>query len=178
MKNSISLIGMAGAGKSSVGKELAAALDLSLIDSDDLIENQYDQTLQSILDQQGHIKLRAIEESVLTSINFDQTILSTGGSAVYSPKAMRYLQQHSMVIYLEVPFAQILERVSSFLNRGFAKEPEQTIEEAFLERQAFTQNTLIIRLKTPKTCNLAFLKLSPCFEKTIIMDLLMIFYIF
>ena len=64
MKNSISLIGMAGAGKSSVGKELAAALDLSLIDSDDLIENQYDQTLQSILDQQGHIKLRAIEESV------------------------------------------------------------------------------------------------------------------
>ena len=135
MKNSISLIGMAGAGKSSVGKELAAALDLSLIDSDDLIENQYDQTLQSILDQQGHIKLRAIEESVLTSINFDQTILSTGGSAVYSPKAMRYLQQHSMVIYLEVPFAQILERVSSFLNRGFAREPEQTIEEAFLERQ-------------------------------------------
>ena len=135
MKNSISLIGMAGAGKSSVGKELAAALDLSLIDSDDLIENQYDQTLQSILDQQGHIKLRAIEESVLTSINFDQTILSTGGSAVYSPKAMRHLQEHSMVIYLEVPFIQILERVPSFLNRGFAKNPEQTVEEAFLERQ-------------------------------------------
>ena len=135
MKNSISLIGMAGAGKSSVGKELAVALNFSLIDSDHLIENQYEQTLQNILDHQGHLKLRAIEESVLTSIKFDQTILSTGGSAIYSPKAMRYLQEHSMVIYLEVPLAQILERVPSFLNRGFAKEPKQTIEEAFLERQ-------------------------------------------
>jgi shikimate kinase len=135
MKNSISLIGMAGAGKSSVGKELATALNLDLIDTDDLIENQYKQTLQNILDQQGHIKLRAIEESVLTSINFDQIILSTGGSAVYSSKAMRHLQEHSIVIYLKVPFAQILERVPSFLNRGFAKDPDQTIEEAFLERQ-------------------------------------------
>ena len=135
MKNSISLIGMAGAGKSSAGKELAAALNLDLIDTDDLIENQHKQTLQNILDQQGHIKLRAIEESVLTSINFNQTILSTGGSAVYSSRAMKHLQEHSLVIYLEVPFAQILERVPSFLNRGFAKEPKQTVEEAFLERQ-------------------------------------------
>ena len=62
MKNSISLIGMAGAGKSSVGKELAKSLDFRLIDSDVLIEDQYGKSLQNILDDEGHIKLRDPQE--------------------------------------------------------------------------------------------------------------------
>ena len=135
MKNSISLIGMAGAGKSSVGKELAKSLDFRLIDSDVLIEDQYGKSLQNILDDEGHIKLREIENLVLKNIHFNKTILSTGGSAVYSDEAMQHIQQNSKVIFLEVPFDQILERVPSFLNRGFAKSPTQSIEDAFLERQ-------------------------------------------
>ena len=135
MKNSISLIGMAGAGKSSVGKELAKSLDFRLIDSDVLIEDQYGKSLQNILDDEGHIKLREIENLVLKNIHFNKTILSTGGSAVYSDEAMQHIQQNSKVIFLEVPFDQILERVPSFLNRCFAKPPTQSIEDAFLERQ-------------------------------------------
>ena len=135
MKNSISLIGMAGAGKSSVGQELAKALDFKLIDSDALIEKKYDQSLQKILDDQGYIKLREIENAILRNIHFDEIILSTGGSAVYSPDAMQHIQQGSKVIFLEVPFVQILERVPSFLDRGFAKAPSQSIEDAFTERE-------------------------------------------
>ena len=141
MKNSISLIGMAGAGKSSVGIKVAQQLNLKFVDSDLLIEERFVQTLQEILDDAGYLKLRAIEEEVLLSIDLADTVLSTGGSAVYSDKSMQYLQQNSLVIYLEVPFDQILERVPSFLDRGFAKEPSQSIEDAFYEREELYQNS-------------------------------------
>jgi len=135
MKNSISLIGMAGAGKSSVGKELATTLGFRFIDSDALIEKQHGKSLQNILDDEGYVKLREIENIVLKNIQFNETILSTGGSAVYSNEAMEHIQQNSKVIFLEVPFGQILERVPSFLDRGFAKAPNQSVENAFVERQ-------------------------------------------
>ena len=135
MKNSISLIGMAGAGKTSVGKELARTLGFSFIDSDALIEKQHGKSLQNILDDEGYVKLREIENVVLKNIQFNETILSTGGSAVYSNEAMEHIQQNSKVIFLEVPFGQILERVPSFLDRGFAKAPNQSVENAFVERQ-------------------------------------------
>ena len=135
MKNSISLIGMAGAGKSTVGKELAKKLNFILIDSDTLIEEQYGKSLQQILDDEGYIKLREIENLVLKNLHLNETILSTGGSAVYSYDAMKHLQKNSKVIFLEVPFNQILERVPSFFDRGFAKAPSQSIEDAFKERQ-------------------------------------------
>ena len=141
MKNSISLIGMAGAGKSSIGIKLAQQLNLKFVDSDLLIEERFAQTLQEILDDAGYLKLRAIEEEVILSIDLADTLLSTGGSAVYSDKSMQYLQQNSLVIYLEVPFDQILERVPSFLDRGFAKEPSQSIEDAFYEREELYQNS-------------------------------------
>ena len=136
MSNSISLIGMAGAGKSSVGLELAKQLKLHFIDSDALIEAKFNQTLQNILDDSGYLKLRDIEEETILSIELTNSILATGGSAVYSARAMQYLKQNSLVIYLEVPFDQILQRVPSFLDRGFAKEANQSIEDAFQERQA------------------------------------------
>lgn len=126
---------MAGAGKSSVGKELAKKLDFRLIDSDVLIEEQYGKSLQKILDDEGYIALREIENLVLKNLHLNNTILSTGGSAVYSDEAMNHIQQNSKVIFLDVPFNQILERVPSFLDRGFAKAPSQSIEDAFEERQ-------------------------------------------
>jgi shikimate kinase len=116
-------------------------LNLKFVDSDLLIEERFAQTLQEILDDAGYLKLRAIEEEVLLSIDLADTVLSTGGSAVYSDKSMQYLQQNSLVIYLEVPFDQILERVPSFLDRGFAKEPSQSIEDAFYEREELYQNS-------------------------------------
>ena len=95
MNNSISLIGMAGAGKSSIGTELAKQLNFQFIDSDALIEAKFNQTLQNILDDSGYLKLRDIEEETILSIELVNSILATGGSAVYSARAMEYLQQNS-----------------------------------------------------------------------------------
>ena len=135
MKNSISLIGMAGAGKSTVGRELANILNFRLIDSDVLIEEQQRKSLQKILDDEGYIRLREIENSALKNLHFKEIILSTGGSAIYSDEAMKHIQQNSKVIFLDVSLNEILERVPSFHDRGFAKAPSQSIEDAFEERQ-------------------------------------------
>ena len=91
--------------------------------------------MQKILDDEGYIKLREIENSVIKNLHFKETILSTGGSAVYSDEAMKHIEQNSKVIFLDVPFSEILKRVPSFLDRGFAKSPSQSVEDAFKERQ-------------------------------------------
>ena len=119
-KRSISLIGMAGAGKSTISNELAKIIDYEIIDSDFFIEKEYGQSLQNILDNKGYLKLREIEEDILLKINFNKIILSTGGSAIYSNKAMNYLMDNSTVFFLDVPFDQIIERVKNFSARGFA----------------------------------------------------------
>ena len=155
MKNSISLIGMAGSGKTTIGMKLSEILNLSFSDSDNVIETKYGETLQSILDSEGYMSLRAIEENVILSIKIDHVVLATGGSAVYSTKAMEYLKINSLIIFLEVPFDQILERVPSFLDRGFAKEPNQSIEDAFLERQSLYSDYadhIIVNTKSIDSC--------------------------
>lgn len=136
MNSSISLIGMAGAGKSSIASELASKLDLKIIDSDKMIEQTKDLPLQEILDLVGYERFKEIEEEILLSIDFNNIILSTGGSAVYSQKAMEYLMRNSKVFFLEVPFNIILERVENFSERGFIKSSEQTISDVFEERES------------------------------------------
>ena len=89
---------MAGAGKSTVGKELAKILNFRFIDSDTLIEEQHGKSLQKILDDEGYMKLRGIENLVLKKLHLNETILSTGGSAVYSHEAMNHIQQYDRVV--------------------------------------------------------------------------------
>ena len=93
MKKSISLVGMAGAGKSSIGKQLADYLGFSFIDSDLLIESEYQESLQRVLDRLGKDNFLKIEEKTLMSIEFNNTILATGGSAIFSELAMSYISK-------------------------------------------------------------------------------------
>ena len=83
MNNSISLIGMAGAGKSSIGNKLAKHLKFNLVDSDLLIEKNYGKSLQDIPSQNGNKKFKEIEEGALLSVEFNQIVLATGDSAVF-----------------------------------------------------------------------------------------------
>ena len=134
MSLNITLIGMAGSGKSTIGKALSEKLNKSFIDSDKLIEEQLQMPLQQILEDNGYLKLRQIEAELIQTIEMDNTVLATGGSAVYSPHAMQHLALQSTIIYLQVPLEAIYERVEDFENRGFAKHPDQTIEEVYRER--------------------------------------------
>ena len=126
---------MAGAGKSSIGKMLADYLKFELVDSDQLIESNQNKSLQEILVENGIQEFKKIEEAAILSVEFNQTVLATGGSAIFSKKAMNHIKTNSSVIYLEVSFEDIMDRVPDFSNRGFIKEPDQTIEHAFHERE-------------------------------------------
>ena len=124
---------MAGAGKTSVGKALSLELGYEFLDTDKIIEISYGKS-KDIIDSEGEDRFRAIEEEVLLSTKLKNTLLATGGSAVFSPLAMEYLRDNSDVIYLEVSFENISERVLDFKERGFIKESHQSIEEAYVER--------------------------------------------
>jgi len=130
----ISLIGMPGAGKTTIAKLLAAQLNLEFVDSDHLIEKRSDQSIQNILDSEGHIELRLKEEEVILSCPLNNTILATGGSAVYSDKAMSYLNDNSIVVYLDIPISSVMQRVGDYSNRGFAEPNGKSPQDVFNQR--------------------------------------------
>ena len=135
MKTNVTLIGMPGAGKSTVGIILAKNLSLGFIDTDVLIQINRQKSLQQILDESGHMHLRSIEEEEILKLNISRHVIATGGSAAYSHKAMTHLGTSSIIIFLEVSLAEIKRRIRNFATRGIAKAANQTFRELYDERQ-------------------------------------------
>jgi shikimate kinase len=135
MKSNISLIGMPGAGKSTIGIILAKNMALGFIDTDVLIQINQQQTLQQIIDGSDHLNLRAIEEEEVLKLNIENQIISTGGSVIYSEKLMNHLLSLSTVVFLEVDYEKIKQRINNFETRGIAKNINQTFRDLFEERQ-------------------------------------------
>ncbi len=131
------LIGMPGSGKSCMGRTISSRLKMPLIDSDKLIEKRFGKRLQTILDELGVDEFRHVEEEVLlglTAPGGQHAILSTGGSAVYSKKAMDYLRTQGKVIYLYCSCATIIERIDNPDDRGIVLKPGQTLTDLYDER--------------------------------------------
>lgn len=129
------LIGMPGAGKSTVGVLLAKALGMGFIDTDLEIQNQEGERLQSIVDSKGHLFLRGIEEQVCRRLDCDNCVVATGGSVVYSPSGMQALGELGRIIWLSVDLDEIERRVNNFSNRGLARAPGQSLADLFAERE-------------------------------------------
>ena len=117
-KDNIVLIGMPGAGKSTLGIVLAKILNKSFIDADLLIQNQCDKTLQKIIDALGPDGFIAIENEVLGDIEAEGAVIATGGSAVYSEAAMRHLGEIGIIVYLEISYDSLVSRLSDLQERG------------------------------------------------------------
>ncbi len=139
MKTNLTLIGMPGAGKSTVGIILAKNLGLGFIDTDVLIQINRQKTLQQILDESDHLRLRAIEEEEILKLNITGHVIATGGSAAYSDKAMNHLQRISTIVFLQVSFEEIERRIRNFATRGIAKSKDQSFRQLFDERQVLYQ---------------------------------------
>lgn len=135
MKTNVTLIGMPGAGKSTIGIILAKNLSLGFIDTDVLIQINRQKSLQRILDESDHMNLRAIEEEEILKLNISRHVIATGGSVAYSHKAMTHLGASSIIIFLEVSFTEIKRRIRNFATRGIAKAAHQTFRELYDERQ-------------------------------------------
>ena len=135
MQTNLTLIGMPGAGKSTIGIILAKNLGLGFIDTDVLIQINRQKTLQQILDGSDHLTLRAIEEAEICKLNVSRHVIATGGSAAYSERAMTHLGRMSLIVFLQVSFAEIERRIRNFATRGIAKAKDQIFRELFDERQ-------------------------------------------
>jgi shikimate kinase len=134
MKN-IVLIGMPGTGKSVVGRALAARLEYTFVDVDDLIAEAAGKTLPEILRTDGLESFVELEGRVGESLNFEDTVIATGGSMVLSEKAMEHLKKNGVVVWLETPISQISDRMPEDLtDRGIAAPSGMTIREIYEHR--------------------------------------------
>ena len=127
---------MPGSGKSTVGIILAKNVSFGFIDTDVLIQINRQKSLQDILNESDYLTLRQVEEEEILKLNVERHVISTGGSAVYSEKAMSHLQCISTIVFLEATFEEIQRRIHNFKTRGIAKAENQTFRELFEERQA------------------------------------------
>lgn len=134
-RNSLILVGMPGAGKSTVGLLLAKELVKDFVDTDLLIQNKANMPLQDIIQKRGYQQLRKLEEEVLLQAQFSNHIVATGGSVVYSDAGMRHLSRFGRVVFLDVPLEVLKTRLHNYTNRGIAGPPTQSLEELFEERQ-------------------------------------------
>lgn len=132
--SNIILIGMPGAGKSTIGKRLAVHFDKKFIDADDLLEKQNGHPIQYLLDCFGLNRLSEMEEKLLCSLNLENHVISTGGSAVYSEIAMRHLKDIGLLVYLSISNATLLKRVDNVSSRGLVKLPKDTLSELYHQR--------------------------------------------
>ena len=130
----ITFIGMPGSGKSCMGRAMAGKLKRKLIDSDKLIEKRYGKKLQELIDEVGTDEFRRIEEETLLSINGDNLIVSTGGSAIYSDAGMKHLKQIGKIFYLFCSCETVKKRIGDFSKRGIVLQPGQTISDLYNER--------------------------------------------
>lgn len=165
IKSNIILIGMPGAGKSSLGITLAQRTGKNFLDTDSLIEKTQGKTLQDIIDSLGYMELRRIEENIILKIIHTNHVISTGGSAPYSHKAMIHLKKNGIVIFLDVTIEILKKRIYNFDTRGLAKRPDQSFEELFEERRTLYEKYADIIIENSftsldQTCKDIFKKLG------------------
>ena len=117
-RDNIILIGMPGAGKSTLGIVLAKIMNYDFVDADLLIQQQSDKTLERIIDALGREGFIQVENQVLTQIEYERTIVATGGSAIYSEEAMAHLASIGRVVYLQIDYEELKGRLSDLSERG------------------------------------------------------------
>lgn len=117
-KDNVILIGMPAAGKSTLGIVLAKIMNKNFIDADLLIQNSCDKTLQKIIDALGPEGFIEVENEVLSGIEAENSVIATGGSAIYSEAAMAHLKSIGTVVYLEISFESLTLRLNDLQERG------------------------------------------------------------
>ena len=130
----IIIIGMPGAGKSTIGLRLAKILGMNFIDTDIVIEETSGRSLQDILDKDGIDAFLAIEESTILSLNCTTSVIATGGSVVLSGKSMEHLKRSGRVIYLSLGFDEMVQRLKNITTRGIVLPEGQSLSDLYHQR--------------------------------------------
>ena len=135
MLKNIVLIGMPGAGKSTVGVVLAKKMGFRFIDSDLVIQDKYGCLLHDLIEKYGIEGFWEIENQVNASLDTDRHVIATGGSAVYGREAMEHLGKTGKIVYLKLPYEEIEERLGDLGARGVTIRKGQTLQDLYNERK-------------------------------------------
>jgi shikimate kinase len=144
--NNLALIGMPGAGKSTLGVLLAKRTARSFLDTDLLIQKAEGASLQQIIERGGVESFRSVEERIVLGLDCASCVIATGGSVVYSQAAMEHLGRLGQRIYLDVPLAELERRLGDLDKRGVIRGPGQDLEGLLAERRALYERWADIRL--------------------------------
>ena len=134
MKNNITLIGMPGAGKSTVGVVLAKVMGYRFVDSDLVIQEKTGKLLSEIIAEKGTEGFLQVEDEINAGLTCEKSVISTGGSAVYGKNAMAHLKAISTVVYLKLPYDKVEKRLGNLKDRGVALKEGQTLKDLYEER--------------------------------------------
>lgn len=134
MKN-IVLIGMPGAGKSTIGVLLAKSLLMDFVDTDLIIQKKYRCSLCDIIEKKGRKAFIETENQTIAEAAFTNAVVATGGSAVYGENAMQKLKEDGIIVYLDLPVSELEKRLSNIQTRGVAMKKGSTISDLLKERQ-------------------------------------------
>ena len=155
MKN-IVLIGMPGAGKSTVGVLLAKSMLMDFCDTDLLIQKKYSKSLCEIINEEGIEAFVKREDELVSQVELENTVIATGGSVVYGENAMKNLKRNSMVVYLKVSPEELYERINNIHTRGIAMKEGATLDDLYRERaplyEKYADLTIECEGITPERC--------------------------
>ncbi|MBC2710078.1 MAG: shikimate kinase [Desulfosarcina sp.] len=147
-KQNLILIGMPGAGKSTVGVLLAKRLGVAFSDTDILMQTGEGCHLQETIAEHGIDGFRSIEEHYLLTVPPDCGVVATGGSAVYSEKAMAHLKLIGPAVYLQIGLVPLKNRLGNLDERGVLRMPGQTIDMLYDERRPLYEKYADITVST------------------------------
>lgn len=133
-KKNVVLIGMPGAGKSTIGVILAKVLGKDFIDADLVIQKKEGRLLREIIEQEGPDGFLAVEERVNAGICPDAAVIATGGSVVYGQRAMEHLGRIGAIVYLKLSYPAVESRLRDIRGRGVVLRDGQTLLDLYQER--------------------------------------------
>ena len=132
--DNIILIGLPGAGKSTVGVILAKTLGMNFIDTDILIQGRTGMRLQEIIDTGGIEAFLQIEQDTICSLHCTNTVVATGGSVVLKKPSMEYLKKNGRIVYLKITFEEMVQRLSNMTTRGIVFVQGQSLPDMYHQR--------------------------------------------
>lgn len=134
MKNNIVLIGMPGAGKSTIGVLLAKSINYQFIDTDLIIQSQNGSKLYEIINEKGIDEFLKIENDTLAGVNVEKSVIATGGSAIFGEEAMTHLKSIGYIVYIRLSCEEIERRINNIKTRGIAMSKGKTISDIYGDR--------------------------------------------
>lgn len=137
--NNIVLIGMPGAGKSTVGVLLAKTLGYAFLDTDLVIQEREGRLLQDLVDELGVEAFLDREAAAIVSVDCDRTVIATGGSVVCRDRAMEHLRTLGRIVYLQLPLEELERRLHNISTRGIAMAPGETLAHIYDYRSPLYQ---------------------------------------